>query len=410
MIAIKKRKRINYVFELLIVLMALVFCTPILGGTKYLVFVGLAIGIYIAYHFQDIYNNRNVKLLNCVLLYLILVFGYRLFGVSDAAWGNYMHQLGFFLVMLFMLFLKKERMLAQEKILLLAVLGIIAINVVDNIYLSILYPQLNTGRTYMDEEFLATLNAGGSPYYTFVLFCFDICFFVFLNSNRKLVRNTALACAIICAVYICGYCFKASVVVYFFLSLLFIYYAKRTKNQFKFLFVFSITCLLAYITVSLFSEEIVDFVKYISPNERLTTRFVTLVDSEDADANMVTVTGRTSRYLESVEGWLTDIGTFLFGMGDHRAVFRGGETGVGQHSDLLDSLARYGLFGILLLAFIFKYAFNYILSCFDKKYRLQIICILVVFLLCGLTKKIFFPSSGFAIFLLLPLMGKYINK
>ena len=57
MIAIKKRKRINYVFELLIVLMALVFCTPILGGTKYLVFVGLAIGIYIAYHFQDIYNN-----------------------------------------------------------------------------------------------------------------------------------------------------------------------------------------------------------------------------------------------------------------------------------------------------------------------------------------------------------------
>ena len=409
MIAIIKRKRLSDVFVSLIVLMALVFCTPILGGSRNLVLVGLVIGIYIAWRFQDIYNHSNATLVISVLLYLVLIFGYRLIGYSDAAWGNYMHQLGFFLVILFMLFLKKNRVNEHEKILLLTVWGIIAFNVIDNIYLSIMYPQLNTGRIYMDEEFLASLNAGGTPFYSFVLFCFDICFFVFLNSNRKLVRIVVLACAVICAVYICGYCFKASVVVYFFLSVLFIYYAKRTKNQFAFLFVLSITSLFVFISISLFLDEIVDFVKYISPNERLTTRFVTLLDVEDEEANIATVTGRSNRIMLSLETWLTDIGTFLFGIGDHRASGTA-STGIGQHSAFMDSLARYGLLGLLLLTSIFKHAFRFILSCYDKKYRLQILSFVVIFILFGFTKGVFEPSIGFALFLLFPLMGKYINK
>ena len=409
MIKIYKRKSSVVIFEVLMLLMALFYCTPILGSSRNLIIVGAIVGIYIVFKFEKIYIRRNEKLVTCIICYLLLVFGYRLLGISTAAWGNYMHQLSFFIVLLFMLLLSNKETYSS-KALLFILLGIIAFNVVDNIRLSILYPQIHTGRVFVDEELLATINAGGPVFYNFVLFCFDIFFFVFLNTKQRLIRILMLLSAILCAVYICAFCLKASVVVYFFLSLLFIYYAKRAHNQFTFFFVLAITAIFSFIFVVFFSDELIEYIISISPDERLTTRLVTLIDPEDADANINTVTGRTNLYMLSVETWLSNIGNFFFGIGDHRAQFGAAATGIGQHSDLLDSLARYGLLGLVPLVLILKYAFKYVLSCFGKEYKLQVICILVIFLLFGLTKKIFFPSTGFAIFLLLPLMRKYVDR
>ena len=407
---IKKYSKSSSFFDILLLLMAAVFCTPILGSIRNFIIVCLLIAAYIIMKNKSIYTRSNTILVNSVLLYVIVIFGYKFIGFSSAAWGNYMHQLSFFVILLLMALVIKKKSIRPNSVFLWAIFLIIAFNVVDNIRLSILYPQINTGRLYMDEELLASINAGGTRFYTFSLFFFMVCYFVFLNCKQKKIRFLMLTCALITAIYISAFCLKASVVVYFLISIIFLFYAKKTKRKKVFFMVLGITALMLFIIVSFFEETIINFIVSISPDERLSTRLVTLINPEDEEAQIGTLTGRTKLYMLSIETWLSDIGPFLFGIGDQRVAFGAVATGIGQHADLLDSLARYGLLGLMLLFLIFKYAFQKLLSVFDEEYKLQIICIIIVFLLCGLTKGIFFPSSGFVIFLLLPLTAELVNS
>lgn len=400
----------NKVWEILFFLIILVFCTPILSSSNNIVLIGVLLGLFVFKNIKYLKNKHNASLLTVVILYLTTIFLYRFIGLSDAAWGNYLYQLVFFTCILLMPCVQIGR--PYGKLFLFSVWTIIIVNVVDNIVLSYMYPSINTARFYVDEEFLSSINAGGPSFYMFILFVFSICLFIFLNSKLRQIRILMLFSILLCTVYICVFCLKASVVVFFFLSIIFIYYAKRTQNQFAFFSVLAITGVLSFIFFELFSEELVEYIISMSPDERLSTRLVALISPEDIEAETGThsMTSRTDLYLLSIKTWLSDITNFLFGIGDHRVQLGAAKTGISQHSDLLDILAIYGLLGMFLIVFIFKYAFRETISLFDDKYKLQVKAILMLFVLYGLIEKIFFPMAGVVMFLLLPLSAGLINK
>jgi len=230
-----------------------------------------------------------------------------------------------------------------------------------------------------------------------------------LNSKTKIVKFISLAFAVLAAVYICWFCFKASVVVYFFLSMIMLVYAKFAKNKTAFYIVLLLTVFLYYVFSTFFSEEIVNIIISNSPDKRLTARFVTLIDAEASEANVGTVTGRTNLILLSINTWLDNIVNFVLGIGDHRAQFDASSTGIGQHSEFLDLLAKYGLLGFISLFFFLKNTIKYFCSIFTPEYRLQVSCVFVIFILCGLTKGVFFPRIGCALFLLFPLCSTVIK-
>lgn len=403
---VKQGNKILFIFFLI---WAIVCSTPILGKSLYFAALLAVSIVFIALNSSSFRFHRAIYW--SVFLYIALIFVYKLIGYSSTEWGNYMHQLSFFIPLLLMFLIPDMLSNRQKTLLWWLVIAVMLFNIADNIYLSILYPSLNSvSRFYQDEEFLASINAGGSPFYTFSLLFFNVCFFVFLNSKKKKIKFAALAAAVICAIYILGFCLKASVVVYFLLSLFLQYFAYRTSNTFLFFFVIGFTAILGIAVITVFQDSIVDFIISVSPDERLTTRLVTLIDAENAEADISTATNRTSLYLLSVETWLSDISNFLFGIGDHRAAFGAKATGIGQHSDLLDSLARYGLLGLVILVTIFKNLFKYLLSLFGRQYKLQLVTIFVIFIMCGLTKGIFLPGVGCVMFLLLPLSKDIIIK
>lgn len=389
-------------------LWALVSCTPILSNPSYYVAL-LAVAVFMLIACNGILIKHK-SVVFWTLSYIVLIFMYKIIGYSSAAWGNYMNQLLFFVPILMMLLVSDKLSRKQNKFLWWGVVAIMLFNVYDNIRLSQLYPQINTSRYYLEEEFLQSINAGGTPFYTFSLFFFMVSFFVFLNAKQRIAKIMSLVCSITAAVYICAYCFKASVVVYFIFSVVFLLYANIAKSRFLFLGILAGTGILAVVFVEFFTKEIVDFIISISPSERLTTRLVTLLDEENENANLSTVTGRANLYMLSLKTWLSDVIKFIYGMGDHRVQHGAKAVGIGQHSDLLDSLARYGLFGLITLFFVFKYAFRFILSFYDKKYRLQLFVIFFFLIMCGLTKGIFYSGIGCVVFLLLPLSRVYVNE
>lgn len=401
-------KNKNGFWELLILIATIVISTPILNRSSYLALVCVVLWIYMLVSNNLLSAHRNAKLTVSAVLFLGIVFGYRFIGYSDAAWGNYLNQLCFYTCMLFMIMFQKGGHL--NKFFLLAIWGVLVFNIVDNIFLSYLYPELNYARLYQEEDFLQSINAGGPSFYMFVLFVFNICFFVFLNCKFKSLRFLMLASCILSATYILGFCYKGITVIFFFFSLVSIYYAKRTKKTSLFVVVSLSLFLLTFVMVQLFSDALVDTIKAVSPNERLTARLVGLINADDVEADTSSATSRTHLYIMSIKTWLSDISNIVYGIGDHRVQFGAAQTGISQHSDLLDILPIYGLVGLVFIWIIFKNAYKIIVSYFDNEYKLQVSTILMLFVLYGLVEKIFNPMAGCVVFLLLPLSANLVNK
>ena len=402
-------KRKGRYLEFLLFLITLVFCTPILCNSNYVTPVIVIMWIFILPNITYLRQKSFSQLLFGVIIFLTVIFAYRFIGISDAAWGNYMNQLAFYSCILLMPLLTKIR---YSKLLLWLLWGIIVINVLTNIWLSYLYPSINSARFYQDEEFLHSINAGGPSFYMMVLFFFNICYFVFLNCKRKLLRILMLISCILSAVYILGFCYKGITVLCFLISVIVIYYAKHSKNTSNFIVLTTSGFALCLLIVFLFADEFVELIKALSPHERLTARLVGLIDSSDieADAGSHSATSRTALYLLSIKTWLSDVTSFIYGIGDHRVLFGAAKTGISQHSDLLDALPIYGLIGLFFIWFILKNAFKIIISLFDNEYRVQIASILLIFVIYGLVEKIFHPMGAVSLFLLLPLSAFLVNK
>ena len=104
----------------------------------------------------------------------------------------------------------------------------------------------------------------------------------------------------------------------------------------------------------------------------------------------------------------------MFGIGDHRANYEAGvsalSTGIGQHSDLIDSFARYGLLGVFLLGSIFMKGYKLIKSFYGKYYRVQLFVIYTLFIFFGCTKGLFQPDIAIIMFILLPMLSTVLNN
>ena len=378
-------------------------CTPILKNVIGYFLTWILILTVILGKFDSQAYKKNSVIVVSTLLYVAVVLVYKLSGVSSAHFGYYLVQMRFYLIVLLLPLVPRDYTQPLAKKLWWMLMFIMLFNIADNIRLSILYPEINIIRHSLDESFLSSINAGTGSFYTFSLFFFLVSFFVYLNTELRKIKLFSLFAAAITAIYICWFSLKASVFMFFFLSIVLVYYAKKAQNRKLFLGITILSGIIIVLIVDVFSDEIIDYIIMLSPNERLTMRLVTIVNDDASEAHEATITGRTTLYMLSVKTWLTNVTTFFLGIGDHYDTLNPEKTGIGQHADFLDVLARYGLVGGSLVFVMLRSCFKYILSLFDNKYRLQIGTIFFVYFLCGFSKHIFEAGIGCVVFILLPL-------
>ena len=391
---------------LLMLMIATVASTPMLGKSIWFVLPLILSLIYIL----NVANYNS--LMRGVIVYLIIVISYRLIGVSDAGLGDYMQHIFFFIPIFFMIYLYRIKSSSNKKKCWYLMMLVMAINVFVNIYMSIKYPSINlkSVRMFYGEDFLQSMNIGGSKFFNFVFFFYMVCFFVFLNTEKKRIKIAMLVISLMSGTYILAFCYKASVMLFLILITVFLIYAKRTKRILRLAIISLFSGIIGMVIISNYENEVIEMIIKMSPDQRVTQRLVTLVDSEADEANDATVTGRSELYQMSIETWIATPANFVFGIGDHRSQNNARATGISQHSDLLDSLARYGLIGLLLLFLIFKKSFIFISSFFDRRLQIQLYCIFGVTIMFGLMKSLFTPAIGCVFFLLLPLSSNFVNK
>lgn len=385
-------------------------CTPLLRNVMGYILSWLILLPLVLSKINSRSFTENSGVITCSLLFIAINLVYRIFGISTAQPGYYLGLLLFFMIVMILPLVPKSIDKRKQHKLWWILMIVMLFNVADNIRLSILYPEINTMRFYLDKSFLSSINAGDDSFYTFSLFFFCVCFFIWLNVEQKKVKWFSLIVAVITAVYICWYCFKASIVLFFLLSVFLIFYAKKTTHLMLFFVITAISAIISFFLLEVYSETIVDYIISVSPNRRLTVRLVTLLDENADEAQANTVTGRTTLYMLSIKTWLTNIVTFFVGIGDHYTVLHAAKTGIGQHADLPDTLARYGIVGFSVIIMMLRNCIKYILSLFDQKYRLQVLTIFMIYIIYGCVKIIFFAGVGCALFILLPLSSIFLKR
>lgn len=391
---------------LLMVLMAIICCTPMLGSALFLVVELALTALIIMLNLSGVLKQEK-SLIVCILLYLLLIVIYRAAGISDAAWGRYAVYALEELQMILMLIIPMKLISNKTTWAWWLMLIVIGINIAWNIYVCYLHPEINESIHFFDEEFIKSFNIGLSDFHVMSLMFFNVCFFVFLNCRKKIIKYLMLGLSLIAALYIVGFCLKASVVVLLMLSIGLLMFTKRAKTTGRTVLLLSIFSLIALLLISAYTDSIVKFIVDSSPSERLSKRLVMIVDEDSSYASSNSFDGRVDLWYSSVFTWMDNVSSIFFGVGDHWGDLN---SGVGQHSDLLDHLAKYGLFGSILFFAIIIKSFKFILSIYDRRLRLQLLMIFLIYIACGITKRIFFLNVGLVLYLLLPMASYFVNE
>ncbi len=407
-------KSLSPLLGVLFILATAFIFTPILKAGLPVLGLGFCLLALALSQIGNKYYKANKLLVLTLCTYLSLCLIYWALGISSIAPGALALHLFFFICILLLVMLPR-RVVQSGTWVFLAIVFIIVFNVVDNIRLCIQHPELYVLVNRDMDPTGATLNIGSSKFYNAICFFNMVCFFGFLNSREMKVRIIFLLSVLLSCVFLFAFCLKASVIIFTVFSMVLIFFAKRTKDPRRFLLRILFPVLIAYAVVSIFSDEIIGLLSSLFSSPRLVARLSLLIDPDSAEAarGAGTLTARENLWLMSIETWVDNIGSFVFGIGDHRANWSAGQsaadTGIGQHSDFLDSFARYGIIGVSLLISILIMSFKRLLAIFDKEYSLQIYMIILVFIMFGFTKVVFQPDIGFLLFIFLPMISKYIN-
>lgn len=194
---------------------------------------------------------------------------------------------------------------------------------------------------------------------------------------------------------------KGSAIILLLASLILQFIANRSRGNFGKIIIVSI---IFVGIIFAFRDVIINVLIDLIDNERITERLMVFSSSESM-SDSHTLMAREDLWRVSLKSWLRDPGSFLFGIGDHNweAFSSTAASGVGNHSDIVDVLARYGIIGgVILFSSIIIY-YKYLMKKYGTIYRWEIFSFFVILILMGFTKKFVAGEPAIVLFLLLPL-------
>ena len=408
---IKKRTSFN-LCEWLIVIMAIIIITPLLNARIPTVVTSAIFGIWlIAALFQDgarislSHYQKHIIISSLSFLFLILL--YKFSGYSSAAIGNCYQQIMFFGAFFEYIYIEVHSDIEIRKKIFWVIWIVSVVNIIDNVRLGIIYPNASVNAVNLDwYPYLRNTNVGTTIFNTYVLIFFDICLLLFFTVKSNRERILFILSSAISAYYLVFFGLRATTVILLIISAIGITVTRNskiiTKNG-----VIRIVILVILGTIAVFCyDKIIMLILRILPDNRLASRLSDLTRlSEGIDEH--SFSGRLTLMIESFRTFGSSVKNILFGIGDHRSA--GGyagflATGIGGHSELIDSLARFGMIGFSLIIWVLSSYRKYLKEIFKgTKCFQQIHVIFYSIVLCMLIKSFFYSSLGVVVFLFIPL-------
>lgn len=399
---------------LLLLLLATIGVTPLLYSRPIIMTLWCIVIVFTS--ISSLGQRTSASLYKIWLMsvaYMAICVLYKVMDISSAGLGYCLLHTLFFLPCYSLIVFTHICSDNKVKFLFHAISFIIALNIADSIRLTFLYP-MEVAFQSMAEELemmgVTGLNLGGSMFVNMSVLFLGVMMIAFLNTRIKTEKIVFGIYIAITFWFIVMCSAKASAIVLAIFAVITQYLVfKGERNRIAFYIL--LLCML--VLFNMFFKDIIYFIADFIDNERITTRLLVFAadDTGAATQGNATLEARADLWIVSVNTWLSSLTTFFFGIGEHNYLefVSTAASGIGNHSDLLDVFARYGIIGGLLLYGILIKYYKWLLQIFESAFKNYISTFFLLLILMGVTKRFISGEEAIVIFMLLPLCLMYMK-
>lgn len=364
--------------------------------------------------FPLIFRHVNKRLL-VAWLFLFYVLFLRMIGYSSVAIGNYSSDIITVVVMSAMIYVSVFCDINEIRRIGFVGIGIIAFNVIDNVYIYFKYPGIDNYTPYIEKltSYYGRINVFGTQYALVLVFSL----LALIITISMVQKKTKMILFMIMCIYIVffGVARAAAIISLFIALCCFLGYRTIEKMDGGSKYLILCFAFIGFLLLLIFWQSFFKILADIMPNQRISIRLENLSAlftyklSDDASGNSLLL--RINMFILDIRYWLTDIKTFLIGNGYHRSDANNSViqfTIINKssgHTSIGDTLARYGLIGsIFIYTFVghvlqvYKFAFAY----FGKKAKFLKIVFVGIILVNSIANTIFESQVMTALLLIIP--------
>lgn len=405
----------------LVFLLAIVDITPHLSRSldprvSFGIFFLWVISAAMSTGFSSVFKDKDR-----VAHWWLILIGWQIFlsliGFSTRPPGFFIHRASVYLMPIIGVYCVRYFNKKELRLLFILLLLVLAYNLVDNVVLGSGGNNYFEEYGYKDEDFLAS-NAGKSGFVNAMMYLTGLMVLLLLSTNKKSTKLISLVIAILSLVYVTFINSRTTATMLLILMIIGLIYFNRTKKELESRRVIGlfVTIAVLFFLLMPFWDSIISLLPNRSV-ERLTSLpdalngNISYSDYIQGDSFSVRI------YLASVsiKTWLSGPITFIIGKGEDAAaglsIYDLTTLGIGQHSQIIDFLAMYGVFGLFLLYKAFSASYKFIIKQGNsQKMSLMVKTILFVFLLASVLNNSIFPGEMFLLTIMLPILIVLLKK
>ncbi len=343
-------KKASLLYILITVALVVIFLTPVLNRNLPR---SLQISLFVLYFISVFFEKGSLDWFRqnvVVILWIVLWQGLELFywiaGYSTALSGNYMMSLFSYGIIIVGLFSYSKFSSFPKKSIIFVIIGCIIYNIYDNILINALYGGASND-IYKEwgSDYLET-NVAETGFYGAVML-FIGCLSIALFKTKRIVLKVLFALVILLSL---GFAFlvtpRGIACTFIIIEISFIMLRTGFVKKHK-LLLFGVLALAVFFILKTTVIDIDDSHGGIGRLAERGSSILDFINRGDIDDDS-SFGARLNLYNMSIETWLSNPISFLFGIGYHLGDY-GFALGLGQHSRYADVLANYGIFGFTIL-------------------------------------------------------------
>ncbi len=399
-----------------IILITLYYYTHFIEGT-YSFFIPLCSSLFWLIHSFTI-CNISVVLFNKEsrwwMAYAFISIMMTVLGFSSTNLSFFISRLPYYLLPPMGYFIIRKYNLKEIKTLLCFIVIIFLANLIYNINLWVILPNVFELQesSELSIQYGVLMNIATTSFIAVCLFSIGCCYMLWETVHGKLFKITILIFCGLNVFYILFVNSRGTAVLLLLVEIIALLVARfePRKNSRK-LYYFSSTVII----ISVASFVIVPLLLWIIQNldsARLAERFEDFISftRSSGDVNSLSEGSMAQRIAlaeTSLRSFLSIPLSILIGIGDH-TVSVGMDlhkSGIGNHSEFIDVLGRYGLLGAFVFYKILKTYYNKLRSLTNKRIILKYTnVVFLTFILYGFLNNVFTPVIEIFIFIVMPMI------
>lgn len=359
-------------------------------------------------------NRREKKLLLSGFIWCVWIVMLKVLGYSTATWGQHINIIFFYFLIFVMVYINRCYTLKLKKKLGYFISIVMNINILSNVIICTIKPALKEALGYQ----LIGTNVGDTMFLFNIMLFSGICFFCLMNEKRpkkRLYWFFSLILANYCLLFVLvrTTIFLLSILMFSFI--IFNRFTKKSNVVLRALYYFVFFCiiLIVYINIKSILEMLMSFSNTMgieSVNSKIDILYQYINKEEISNTSFAV---RIKLYELSIDTFKQNIQTILFGIGYHsgNTVDEMFNNGIGQHSQLIDMLPKYGIIGFyMFISVLSKYRKQLLAYYKEYSFGNQLNVIFLIFILYSFANNSVYPNTGIIMMLLLPIAPNLVSQ